>query len=513
MLFNRRMLLKTMAASGMVLPLSAGLAQANTSRLHIGLSDYPHTFLPASRDVGYATNFAWSLVHATLLRYTPEGGLTGELAESWSVSDEGVWTFTLKSARFADGTPITSEIVRWNIERMGSEALGFVSRGAYASINHIDTPDDRTLVMHTVAPNATIPHIMADPSFFILKPDVVDEPLAIVGAGPYVLKSLERGVSLTFERNPNYFKDDLPRFEQVQVTVYTDENLRVAALMAGDVDLVDYVPWSLMDTVEQADGLSLAYEAEGAFMAMTYIARGANSPMADPRLRKAIAFGIRRNEIVQSVFYGRGAEMKGPPRPVSGGFAFEDTQNYWGYDPELSRRLLQEAGAADGFDCTLLSSSQYGMHRDTAVLVQNHLQELGIRVNLNMPDWATRTALATRGEADLIIQGMGGTSLDPSALSVQMMNCNLPLSSTRSHGFSVEGLDELIARGDAEFDLERRREIYHEFDRLALENTTFTGLAYRATGFGMTDRFQGFSMLPSLISPFSYMHNEGWTLS
>ena len=513
MLFNRRMLLQSMAAAGVALPLGAGMARANGTVLNIGLSDFPHTFLPASRSVGYATNFAWSLVHARLLRYGVDGRLEGELVESWDVDGDGVWRLSLKEARFADGDPITAETVKWNIERMGSEALGFVNREAYASITTIETPDERSLILHTAQPNATIPHIFADPSFFILKPDVTDDPATIVGAGPYVMTAHENGVSMSFAPNPNYFKPVLPRFERVNVTVYSDENLRIAALMAGDVDLADYVPWALMDSVEGTPGLKLAYEAEGAFMAMTYVARGENSPMADARIRKAIAFGIRRDEIVQAVFYGRGAPMNGPPRPANGGFAHEDTNNYWRYDPDLARQLLQEAGAADGFECTMLSSSQYGMHRDTAVLVQNHLQELGIKVNLNMPDWATRTQLAAQGDADLIIQGMGGTSLDPSVLSSQMLNPNLPLSSTRSHGFTVDGLDDLAQRGMEEFDLERRREIYHEFDRLVVENTTFTGLAYRATGFGHTDRLEGFRMLPSLISPFSYMMNDEWSLT
>lgn len=512
-MLSRRMLLKSMTAAGVVMTLPAGIARAKTGALRVGLSDFPHTFLPASRSVGYATNFTWSLVHAALMRYTPDGSLTGELVDAWDVSKEGIWTFTLKPARFSDGEPVTAEIVKWNIERMASEQLGFVNRDSFATITTIETPDDRTLKLHTSRPNATIAHVFADPNFFILKPGVTDDPKNILGAGPYVMKSFEHGVSMQFERNPHYFKPGLPHFDRVNVTVYSDENLRIAALMAGDVDVVDYVPWALMDSIQNTPGLHLAYEAEGAFMAMTYIARGANHPLSDARIRKAIAFGIRRDEIVQSVFYGRGSEMKGPPRSVSGGFAHDDTNNYWRYDPDLARQLLQEAGAAEGFDCTMLSSSQYGMHRDTAVLVQNHLSELGIRVRLNLPDWATRTTLAARGEADLIIQGMGGTSLDPSVLSTQLMNPNLPLAGTRSHGFTVGGMDELLEQGMAEFDLKKRRQIYHKFDRLALENTTFTGLAYRATGFGTTDRLQGFAMLPSLISPFSYMHNENWSLA
>lgn len=109
--------------------------------------------------------------------------------------------------------------------------------------------------------------------------------------------------------------------------------------------------------------------------------------------------------------------------------------------------------------------------------------------------------------------GRGGTSPDPSALSTQLMNPNLPLNSTRSHGFTMEGLDELAERGMAEFDPGRRREIYREFDRLVVENATFTGPACRTTGFGLTSRLEGFRMLPALISPFSHMLNDEWSLT
>uniref|UniRef100_A0A9E8CPA4 Uncharacterized protein n=1 Tax=Bosea sp. NBC_00436 TaxID=2969620 RepID=A0A9E8CPA4_9HYPH len=74
---------------------------------------------------------------------------------------------------------------------------------------------------------------------------------------------------------------------------------------------------------------------------------------------------------------------------------------------------------------------------------------------------------------------------------------------TSSNGFKVPELSQLLADGVIEMDLTKRRAIYRKADQLALDNTTFVGLCYRATGFGLSNSLQGFEMLPSVLSPFS----------
>ena len=79
-----------------------------------------------------------------------------------------------------------------------------------------------------------------------------------VGAGPFVLKGQERGVAIDLEAFDRFFKPGLPKLKSIRFVAYADENLRVAALQAGDVDIIDYVPWQAMDAIEKDPKLKLS---------------------------------------------------------------------------------------------------------------------------------------------------------------------------------------------------------------------------------------------------------------
>jgi len=506
MLIDRRSLMKSMAAAGIALPFAArtGIALADQKILRIGLSAYPPTLSPGSGG-GYSAQAMWALMHRGLLAYTPKGELAGELAEGWARDGETGWVFKLREALFSDGSPVTAADVKWSIERMQDEATRSVLRTSFLSIVSVETPDERTVRLQTKAPNVALPDLLANQQFYILKKDSTnpDRPYGI-GAGAFVLDGFEKDVSLHFKAAGHYFKAGYPKVDEVRVTIYKDENLRVAALTAGDVDFIDFVPWNAMSALEAQSDVRLDVESEGALMYLLF--NGAvgdrKGPFADARLRKAVAFAVRREEIVKGVFYDRGAPLTGMPRARVSPFYHEEIGNYWRYDPDLAKSLLKEAGVPNGFKCTLLSTAQFGMHRDTAVIVQDHLAEIGIEVKLEIPDWPTRLQMGIAGDCDFAVMGLGIETLDPDAVA-RITDPSLPGSADRSRGFEVPGLSELLARGKQEFDLQKRQQIYLEADRLVLDNTSYCGLTYRATGFGTGSKVEGFEMLPGLLSALS----------
>ena len=140
-----------------------------------------------------------------------------------------------------------------------------------------------------------------------------------VGAGPFVLKSAERGVGLELEAFDRYYKPGFPKLKSIKLTAYADENLRVAALHAGDVDLIEYVPWQSMGGIE-ADPNLVLQNTEGPYTYLVF--NGKAGPMADKRVRQAIAArdqAGRRGE--GGVLRPRGADGRAADRagqPVRG---------------------------------------------------------------------------------------------------------------------------------------------------------------------------------------------------
>ena len=238
----------------------------------------------------------------------------------------------------------------------------------------------------------------------------------------------------------------------------------------------------------------------GPFMYLTFNAKV--KPFDDPRVRVAIAHAIQREEIIKAAFFGRGAPIEG--LPLTEGTAFYDARlaHGWAYDPAKAKALLAAAGVGNGFACKLLSTAQYGMHKDTATVVQQHLAAVGIQAELVLPDWSTRVTLGNRGQYELAVMGSASEYNDPDGLAPFLAG-NLAPSYVRSFGLDVPKIDELLAAGRSEFDDTKRHAIYTELQQVFLDQAPMVGLCFRAQGYAMSKGVSGFHNLPGALTFYS----------
>lgn len=241
MILDRRTLLKLTAASGAALAMGAlrAFSAASSDTLRIGLSTYPAHLKPWV-NVGYAGQLVSSLINRFLMAYTPDGKLVGELAESFERDGDRSWIVKLKDAKFSNGQPVTSADVEWNIEKIKAEGSGASTRDSMLDVEKVDIVDERTFKLMTKLPNAALPALFANPFLQIIAKGSTDTQDHGIGAGPFTLTNAEKGVGFDFEASPHYFKSGLPTFKKARVTAYADENLRVAAITAGDVDVTTF---------------------------------------------------------------------------------------------------------------------------------------------------------------------------------------------------------------------------------------------------------------------------------
>ena len=403
-MFSRRSFLLTSAAIPF---LRMEAFAAASGSLVFGLSSHPPNLDPW-RHTGTAAGAVKQLIYRGLTSFGPDGQLRGELAETWERSGDTGWVFHLRDAVFHNGAPVTAEDVKWTLEQIAAEKSTAYLKAEIQSVQEIKVPDPRTVHLVMKEPTVTVPMWFANFNMPIIARGTAEGSSAPIGAGPYVLKGQERGVSIDLEAFDRFFKPGLPRIKSIRFVAYADENLRAAALQAGDVDIIDYVPWQAMDAIEKDPKLKLL-TTNGPFMGLIF--NGRTGPFADARVRQAAGFAIRRDEIVKAAFFGRGAPLEGIPLTPGTPFFDEARSRHWRYDPERAKKLLAEAGVPNGFPCTLLSTAQYGMHKQTAEIVQQHLAEIGIQVKLNLPDWATRLTLGGRGQYDFAV--VGDSALSP----------------------------------------------------------------------------------------------------
>lgn len=491
---TRRAILGT-AAIAVLAPLRAARAARAPGTLTFGLSSFPPNLQPFA-DVGTAAMTVKLQTNRGLLSSDAEGKLQGELAERWERDGEAGWRFKLREAVFHDGRPVTSEDVRWSLEQIAAERSTSVFAGQFRDIVRIDTPDPRTVVVMMKEPTSVLPLWLAHPLVPILAKDSIGRDGMGVSCGPYVLKAQERGSFVELEAFPRFYKPGLPKLRALRFVAYADENLRVSALQAGDVDIIEYVPWQAMGAIEANPALKLDTQ-NGPFMWMGF--NGARKPFDNPLVRQACAYAIRRDEIVQAAFFGRGAPLEGVPLINDSPFHDAGRSRHFDYDKNKAKALLAQAGLADGFSTQLLSTAQYGMHKSTAEIVQQQLADIGIKVELSLPDWATRVARGARGQYDFFINGSTADNNDPDGLST-LLDGSLPPSTSRSMNVATPEVHQLFIEGRRAFDVAERKAIYAKLEARALADCALVGLAWRAQGYGMVRDLQGFKGLPGALN-------------
>jgi ABC-type transport system substrate-binding protein len=491
---NRRSLIAGAAA----LPLLRipGARAATPGVLRFGLSAPPTAIQPWA-NTGTAAATIKLMIYRGLVSFDPAGNLRGELAEFWAREGDHAWVFKLRDASFQNGEKVTSADVKWTIEQIAAERSTAYFRAEMQQIERVETPDERTVRFITKTTLATLPIWMASYHLPIISRNSAKG--TFVGAGPFVLKEQERGVSIDLEAFPGYYKIGLPKLKGIRVVAYPDENLRVAALQSGDLDLIEYVPWQAMTAI--SDNPTLKLDAvDGAFMFLVF--NGSKPPFNDARVRRAVAHAIKRDELVKAAFFGRGAPLEHLPIPQSSAFFNPEFEHGWGYDPALSKQLLTEAGFASGISCSLLSTAQYGMHKDTAELVQQHLAAVGINVELKLPDWATRVSIGNRGQYDMGVMGTAADSNDPDGIAT-LIDGSLSPSYVRSFGVKTEKITELLAAGRAELDETKRKAIYRDLEKVAIDEAPMVGLTWRSQGYGMRKAVTGFQNMPGALTFYS----------
>lgn len=488
---------RALIAAGLSAPLALTARQAFAQRadgiLRYGLSAFPPNLQPWV-STGASAGTVKMLIYRSLVSYGPDGNLRGELAESWS-HDGGAWVFKLRQGCiFQNGDPVTADDVKWSIEQIGGEKSTAYMRSQFQEISAVEIVDPATVRLVTKTPQATLPSWFGNYNTFILsRKSTPSEP---IGAGPFRLAGQERGTSLQLVPFDKFYKPGIPKLKGIRFVIYADENLRYAALQSGDVDMIEYVPWQSMSSLEADPRLKMQSQ-EGPFMDVLF--NGTKPPFNDPRVRRAVAHAVKRDDIVKAAFFGRGKPLEGVPIVEGTPWWDKELAHGWNYDPARAKALLTEAGHPNGFQTTLLATAQFGMHKDTAEIVQQYLAAIGIQCELQLPDWSTRVARGSKGQYDMAIHGVSSDNNDPDGLTVVL---DTSLSPTHGRSFRVDAPRTIaaLAKGRAEFDQARRVEIYKDMQRAALEEVPLVGLAWRSQGYGMDKGVEGFVNLPGALS-------------
>ncbi|MFB7893610.1 ABC transporter substrate-binding protein [Microbacterium sp. NPDC056044] len=475
---------------------SGGTGEAADQTLAFGVSGE----FPVLRTGVNQGNLGWTqnaLIHRGLVTYDAEGSVTPALAESYEQIDPATYSFTLhEGLTFHDGTPITSQTVADTLNYYATPESASSGYSAFRHIASIETPDELTAIIHLDANNSAFLQYLADPSSAIVPATALnaDTPNTI-GAGPFKIAAQEEGVGTTLEAFNDYYDAEDVQLDGIDVRYYADGTARTNALLSGDVDLIDYVPWEQFATIEADSNFVLTSQA-GPLIYVQF--NTTDGPFADPLVRKAVATAINRDNINATVLEGNGTPVYGLAIP---GGEFDDAAtDMYTYDPDEAKEVLAEAGYPDGFSTELSATSQYAFLQDAAISVQADLKEIGIEVTLNTPDWPTYTQNAAAGNYEIGVSGGGGSLNDPAYLVPWLGG---PASFVNSFGYDNAELNAALQAGISAADEDERATAYGEAFSIVEDETPIVQLIQRAQGFAHSSKLEGFTNLPGFLTFYS----------
>jgi len=475
---------------------TTGQQAANQQALiKVGLLGEP-SLLEPSQNTGSFQRTVKLLVYRGLYNYGTNGQPAPALADSYQVSeDKKTYTFKLRNASFQNGDPVTADDVKFTFDRILDPKTGATFRSQLSVIQSIEAVDPTTVRFVLKEPVAPFLHYLALPESVIVSKkyteDKGDLAATAMGAGPYTFKEWKKGQSITLDKFDKYYASGLPKTASIRFSFLADDSARVNALKAGDVDVIESLPWNVTASVESDPNLQ-ALKQPGPFMGLIF--NNTSKVFSDPRVRQAVAYAIDRQAVIDTAFNGRGYPIWGMAMPQQSIAYDPKFDNYFKLDVEKAKALLTEAGYPNGFKARLLSTSQFAFHQQTAVVVKAELAKIGIDLELDLPDWATRLQKNGKGDYDLLVVGTAGDINDPDSISDYYQSGDIRLNN--SPGWVDARVDELLKQGRAELDETKRKAIYGEIQQRVLDQSPLVFLMWREQSLGASKKATGFSNLP-----------------
>ena len=382
----------TLTASAVLMATSA-LAKDD---LTIAIQLEPPHLDPTSAAAGAIDSVLYSNVFEGLTRFGPDGSVNPGLAESWTISDDGLtYTFKLREGvKFHDGTDMNADDVVFSLNRTQGEDSANAQKALYAGIASVEAMDPTTVKLTLSAPNGSMLFNLAWGDAVIVAPESIENiKQTPIGTGAFKFDSWTQGDKIDLSRNENYW-GTAPALSKATFKFISDPTAAFAAIMAEDIDA--FAGYHAPENLPQ-------FEADHRFQVIVGNTEGETilstnnkmPPFDNVTVRKALAHAIDRQAIIDGAMFGLGT-------PIGTHFAphnpdYVDLTANSPYDPKMAKKLLAEAGFPDGFKTTLkLPPPSYARRGGEIIAAQ--LRAVGIETEISNLEWAQWLEQVFRGK-------------------------------------------------------------------------------------------------------------------
>ena len=496
---------KRLTAATAVLATVLAASGAIAEELRIGLASEPTSMDPHFHNLGPNNAIAYH-VYGRLIGQNEKQQLVPDLAVEWGPVDELTWEFKLREGvTFHDGTPFTADDVVCSFERAPNVPNSPASFGTYIKGKTVTKVDDLTVRISTETPYplmandvSTVPVISAKHGCGATT-EQFNSGEAAIGTGPFKFSEYKPGEKIVFVRNDDYWGDTAP-WTTVAFTPISSGPSRVAALLAGDLDLIAGVPTTDIATLKANDDVTLS---QGVSNRVIYLHldqfREASpfvsakdggeikNPLLDVRVRTALSKAINRDLIVERVM--EGVAIKAGQLLPEGFFGVSPNLQPVEYDPDGAKALLEEAGYGDGFKLTIHGpNDRYINDAKIAEAIGQMLTRIGVETSVETMSRSVYFKRASTGaegglpEFSFVLVGWGagsGEASSPLKSLIHTHDKDAGFGAANRGRHSNAEIDALIEEALATVDDAKRQDLLAEATEKAIENVAIIPLHYQ----------------------------------
>ncbi|MCW2244276.1 ABC transporter substrate-binding protein [Azospirillum canadense] len=494
----------------------AGAGSAPAATLTIGTSAEPSSLDPHYHNLGPNTR-ARKHVFESLVGFDAKMRLQPELAESWRAVDDTTWEFKLrKDVKFHDGSPFTAQDFVYTVCRIPNVANSPSSFTVYTKgIAAIEVPDPHTLVIKTGKPYPLLPAELATFGIISAKAaggeqvtfdkagckadswptsQAFNDGTLMIGTGPFKHKEYVKGGRQVLERNPDYWGPK-PAWDTVVFRPITSDGPRVAALLAGDVDMIETPPVQDMERLKGTPSVTLA-QAQSA--RVIYLALGVQdtpptitgtdgkNPLKDARVREALSLAVDRDAIVKRVMQGV-AEPANQFLPA--GFFGNNPDVKVHTDAAKAKKLLEEAGYPKGFQLTLGTPNDRYINDDkVAQAVAQMFTRIGVQTKVDATTANVFFSKRNKQEYSVFLAGWqadSGEMSSPLKALVATPIKDKGYGTTNYTSWSDPEFDGMLDTALATVDDAQREKLLQAAVKRAMDATIIVPLHYEVTVWAM----------------------------
>ncbi len=448
------------------------------------------------------------LVFDTLVKYEPDFSIKPELAESWTLENDGKRVvFKLRAGvKFHDGTPFDAAAVKWNIDRRLDPAVASPQRGQLEPvIASVDAVDPLTVAFNLKTKYAGLVSVLGERPGFMISPaawmkagaEFGGQP---VGTGAFVFKEWVRGNHIALERNPDYWQKGLPYLDKIVFSDLAGSVVGVQRLLTGEIDYVGDLGPQDVRQLEGKPGIALAPITVGRWYSLQW--HMDEPPFNNPKLRQAVAHAIDRGRINEIVMRGKGTVSDGPT--PDGLWWYDAGIKSPEYSVEKAKAALKEAGYPNGFEY-VLSTPQVAALQQINQLAQEQLAAAGIKVTLepaSSAEWYDR-----------LVKGVTNFSPnrwtqrpDPDGLLYILFHSKGYANTTR---YKNPAVDALLDQARETYAIDQRKKLYSEAQKIIVADLPMLPLFFSVEYAALSDSVKNFAWIPDQIPRFREVWKAG----